>query len=118
MTTIKNSFKEKMKKRLLEEKNRIEKELSRFAVPTGHPGDYTTKFEEIGTDKDENASEVEEYTDNLALENTLEQELKDINEALERIKKGIYGFCENCGQEIDTGRLQAYPAAKKCIKCK
>lgn len=114
---IKKSFKEEMKKRLLGEKSRLEKELSRFAAPTGRAGDYATKFGEIGTAMDENASEVEEYTDNLALENTLERELKDVSDALARLEKGTYGICENCGEKMGVERLKAYPAARNCIKC-
>ena len=109
---------EELKRKLLEEKSRVEEELSRFAKPTGIPGDYETRFNDIGTDVDENASEVEEYVDNLALENTLEKELKDANEALTRMERGAYGICENCHKEIDLQRLRAYPAAKTCIKCK
>lgn len=111
-------IKEELKKKLLDEKTRIENELSLFAKPTGVPGDYETKFEDIGTGTDENASEVEEYTDNLALENTLEKQLKKISDALDRMKKGIYGTCENCKGDIDIERLRAYPAAGTCIKCK
>jgi RNA polymerase-binding transcription factor DksA len=107
-----------LKNQLLEEKNKIEGELSRFAKPTDVPGEYETQFEDIGTDVDENASEVEEYTDKLALENSLEKSLKDITDALNRISDGIYGTCDNCKQEIDIERLRAYPAARTCIKCK
>lgn len=115
---IEQKILEELKNKLLEEKSGIESELSRFAAPTGVPGDYETRFENIGTDMDENASEVEGYADNLALENTLEKRLKDISDALDRIKKGTYGICENCNQEIDMERLRAYPAARICIKCK
>lgn len=115
---IDKKIQEELKNKLLEEKSRIENELARFARPTEVPGDYETKFDDIGKDEGENASEVEEYADNLALENTLEKELKKINNALERIADGTYGICKNCGEEIDIERLKAYPAAENCIKCK
>jgi DnaK suppressor protein len=104
--------------KLLEEKKKLENELSRFAKPTLIPGDYETRFEDIGRDEDDNVSEVEQYSDNLALENTLEKELKKVDDALKRIGSGTYGICQNCGQEIDIERLKAYPAAQNCIKCK
>lgn len=110
ITEIKNS--------LLEKKGQLEDELGRLAKPTSTPGEYETNFNDIGTSEDENASEVEEYTDNLALENNLETQLKEINEALERIEAGTYGYCENCKQPIDIKRLKAYPAAKNCVQCK
>jgi len=115
---IDKKIQEELKAKLLEEKSKIEGELKNFASPTEVPGDYKTKFNDIGTDVDENASEVEEYADNLALENTLEKHLKDIDYALKRIEEGTYGTCENCKEEIDIERLQAYSAARICIKCK
>jgi len=106
-----------LKEKLVEEKNRIENELSKIGKPTTDSGDYSTNFNEMGEDEDENASEVEEYTDNLALESNLERQLKEILEALEKMKTGTYGKCENCKTEISLERLRAYPAAKTCITC-
>jgi len=110
-------FLTKIKKQLEEEKERLESELNTLARPTATPGEYETKFDEIGNDADENASEIEEYADNLAIENNLETQLKEVCSALEKIANGGYGFCENCQQKINPERLLAYPAAKTCIKC-
>lgn len=104
-----------LKQRLLDEKTRLENELARFAKPTGAKGDFDTQMEEIGTDPDENASEVESYVDNLALESTLESQLRDVNDALERMNNGTYGVCEETGKDIDPERLKAYPAARKAL---
>ena len=106
-----------LKTKLQNEKIRIEEELNRIAKPTRSNGDYTTSFNNIGTDEDENASEVEEYADNLALEANLHEQLKEILEALERINAGTFGFCENCNAAISIERLMAYPAARKCLNC-
>lgn len=108
---------DELKNLLLEQKNRLESELSRIGNPTETEGDYQTRFNDIGPDEDENASEVEEYTDNLALENTLEKQLKEVLDALERINNGTYGYCANCKEEINIDRLRAYPAAQNCVKC-
>jgi RNA polymerase-binding protein DksA len=106
-----------LKEKLLEEKTRIQTELDRIGKPTTKEGDYSTNFSEMGEDEDENASEVEEYTDNLALEANLEKQLKEILEALEKMESGTYGKCENCNTDISIERLRAYPAAKTCITC-
>lgn len=106
-----------LKTKLLEEKTRIQNELDRIGKPTTKEGDYSTNFSEMGEDEDENASEVEEYTDNLALESNLEKQLKEILEALEKMEAGTYGKCENCATDISIERLRAYPAAKTCITC-
>ncbi len=43
--------------------------------------------------------------------------LGEIDAALERIDKGIFGSCEECGQEISRKRLQTVPFARRCIEC-
>lgn len=104
-----------LQEKLLIEKERLEGELGRFAKTTGTTGGYETQFENIGTDPDENASEVEEYVDNLALEQNLEGQLKDVNDALEKMEKGTYGVCEKTGKEIGVERLKVYPAARTAL---
>jgi DnaK suppressor protein len=107
-----------LKNELLKEKARLEEELGIIGKPTDKEGDYETTFDDIGRGKEDNASEVEEYADNVAVEDNLENQLKEVRDAIIRIEKGTYGICENCGQIIDIERLRAYPAAKTCIKCK
>ena len=43
--------------------------------------------------------------------------LRAIEEALLRIDGGTYGTCEDCGEEIFAGRLNAVPFALRCIEC-
>ena len=105
------------KEELIKEKNKLEGDLSKIAKPTDEKGGYETQYENIGSDSDENATEVSGYNDKLALENDLEKQLKDTNDALKRIEDGTYGVCDNCSQEIPIERLKAYPAARNCIKC-
>ncbi len=46
------------------------------------------------------------------------KELKQIEDALARIKAGQYGVCEQCGQVIKKARLKAIPFATLCVVCK
>ncbi len=41
----------------------------------------------------------------------------DIDAALSRITKHVYGCCIDCGADIEPARLAAYPAAMRCIDC-
>lgn len=43
--------------------------------------------------------------------------LNQIEAALTRIKRGTYGICINCGEQIKQGRLEAIPYASLCIDC-
>jgi DnaK suppressor protein len=44
--------------------------------------------------------------------------IKKIEQSLDDIDKGVYGYCEDCGVEIGIRRLEASPTAVKCIDCK
>ena len=44
--------------------------------------------------------------------------LKKIDQALERVESGIFGICEDCGNEINIQRLEARPVTTMCIECK
>ncbi len=44
-------------------------------------------------------------------------ELRDIDAAQERIKKGLYGTCIDCSDDVAYERLSAYPTAKRCAHC-
>ncbi len=101
-----------LKEKLLTEKARLEEELSVFAKKTDADGNYETRIEEIGTDEEDNTIEVEDYVDHLGLENNLEAQLKDVNDALTKMDKGVYGICERTGDTIPEDRLMVYPSAR------
>lgn len=42
--------------------------------------------------------------------------IKKINQALDRIENGTYGYCEETGEPIGLGRLEARPVATLCIE--
>ena len=44
--------------------------------------------------------------------------IKKIEEAIQTIDSGEYGFCEQCGVEIGVQRLEARPTATLCVDCK
>ena len=111
-------FLEGQKKKLLEKKKALEERLS--AIGEKENGDFRAKFPEYGSDEEMSALEYEDYDRNLNLEKNLERDLKATRAALERIEKGTYGYCTNCRkkQKISHQRLEAYPAADTCLKCK
>ena len=110
------AFLAEQKARLLEQKERLESELGRFAKPTGKTGDFETQMEDLGRGEDESALEVEDYVDNLGDEAALEKELSEVLSAVAKLEKGTYGICEESGQEIDIERLKAYPAARTAVR--
>ena len=45
------------------------------------------------------------------------RELKQVEAAIERMKKGKFGSCEGCGCTISLPRLMALPYTTMCIDC-
>jgi RNA polymerase-binding transcription factor DksA len=65
---------------------------------------------DLGTDNFE-----QEFS--LTLLQNQEQALKEIGEALERIRHGSFGRCEECQGAIPKARLQALPYTRHCVEC-
>jgi DnaK suppressor protein len=45
------------------------------------------------------------------------RELEQIERALDRIGRGVYGRCEFCGEKVAEARLNALPYTNTCIDC-
>ena len=43
--------------------------------------------------------------------------LREIKEALERLRDGSYGICQDCGMPVSRKRLEAIPWARFCVSC-
>lgn len=46
-----------------------------------------------------------------------QQELRRIEDALQRISNGDYGYCTHCDEPIDPKRLALDPSVALCIDC-
>ncbi len=68
-------------------------------------------------DSKERAKQFEDNEVVDALGNEAREELAKISAALQRLDKGDYGLCVECGLEIEPGRLEVYPYADECIEC-
>lgn len=54
---------------------------------------------------------------NYMLSSREREELRAIEEAIEKIETGLYGVCERCEKTIGAKRLQALPLASYCRDC-
>ncbi len=115
------NFINQLKEKLEKEKIAIEEELKKFAKKDQNlKGDWDTKYPRLngGSNLEEAADEVEQYSTLLPIEHNLEIRLKDIISALEKIEKGTYGKCSKCGKQISEEKLMVYPATETCANCK
>ena len=93
---------EDMRSELIDEV-RVQIERSRERDYEGDLGDYAT------------SDMIADYAHLFG--ERLRQRLQMIEEALEAIKDGDYGFCEECAEAINEKRLQLMPFARFCVRC-
>jgi len=69
-------------------------------------------------DPSDRATQEEEFSLELRTRDRERKLIKKIDQTIDRIDKDDYGFCDQCGVEIGTRRLEARPTATLCIDCK
>jgi DnaK suppressor protein len=109
-----------MRKRELE---KIEKELQRrrneLLGQALDPNDSDLRSErENLLDSGDVASQEVNQSFKIRLREREEKLLKKIDVALNRMKEGDFGVCEDCGEAIEVKRLMARPVTTFCIDCK
>ncbi|MDG2114206.1 MAG: TraR/DksA C4-type zinc finger protein [Actinomycetota bacterium] len=75
-------------------------------------GEVALEFDSDFADRSQVASEQGE---NHSLADTLQNQLTLVEGALERLEAGTYGACVICDKAINPARLEAMPAADRCI---
>jgi DnaK suppressor protein len=105
--------------RLLSLRQRLSGEVSHLAEEAlrGRGGEASGSLSnaplhmaDLGTDNAE-----QDFT--LKLLENQEHALTEIDDALERLRQGTFGRCEECGGTIPKGRLQALPYTRHCVAC-
>ncbi len=110
---MEKAFVEKMKEKLLEQRNTILESLA-------SQNEDLKKIVET-TDTGDVIDVASDVVDGKMLESLSAQDknrLQLINNALDRISQDKYGLCFKCGKEIQQERLAALPYAFMCINCK
>jgi DnaK suppressor protein len=73
---------------------------------------------DAGDDQADIGAKAYEREHELALTYNARELLAQTERAIARIEAGTYGSCESCGEPIGKARLQAFPRATLCVKCK
>ena len=80
------------------------------------------KYRDANNGKLTDIAEIASSVSNGDLETLIAEEdareLKQIEDALAKIRAGHYGICEQCGRSIKKARLKAIPFTMLCISCK
>lgn len=105
-------FVEKMKNELLEQKKTILESLA------GQSDDMKSLIKTVESgDEADVASDAIDRTLLTALGTQDARNLQLIENALDRIRQGKYGYCVKCGNDIPEERLEAIPWALMCVGC-
>jgi len=106
----------KFEKMLMGELNRLSEGIRKIEESALHESVRETtgdlySYAETGTDNFERETAL-----NIATGES--QRLREVADALQRIGNGTFGVCEGCEEAIPRKRLEVFPAARYCIKCK
>ena len=69
-------------------------------------------------DPNDRATQESEFSLELRTRDRERKLIKKIDEGIDSLDSGDYGYCESCGIEIGVRRLEARPTATLCIDCK
>jgi RNA polymerase-binding protein DksA len=110
---------DRLRQKLLDEKDRLHHQAEELAAEA----EQLAREREAGdTQFDEESGEGDtvniERERDLLLSATARQVVEEIDDALERIKRGKYGVCKPAGRKISLERLEAIPWAQVCVDCK
>ena len=106
-------------------KKTLEVELNRMVERMRHMGGRATSVETIGTigntiqlADEVDVSQVNEGREMaLATRSLLAERTNRLAEALERLRDGTYGTCQECAEAIAPARLKAVPEVITCVRC-
>jgi RNA polymerase-binding protein DksA len=110
---------EKFRTLLLTERQRLEAELDEIEERTARMSE-ADRAAELSSYEDhpaDLASETFEREKALAIGESVESLLNQVNTALEKLERGTFGICDACGRPIKKARLQALPFATLCLDC-
>lgn len=102
-----------IKRHLLRQQREVDKSLKEVEEDDPAKAPVLAESSEPGTD----SYIADTHTKKVVLEQQLKRSKTSIIVALSKIKKGTYGKCENCGNQIEVGRLLAMPTAQYCVSC-
>lgn len=103
---------DQIKKNLLDEKARLEKELQSYKDEDPFlASDRGLEVNSLDNDSIENES----HDRIAATRNSLKEDLSKVLLSLEKIEQGTYGKCDRCKGDIEPERLLANPSATTCM---
>ena len=111
---LNQEFIESQRKRLIDLKDELSKlraELDEDERELEGGGDDFTE-----TDSGDMSQSIFDREMDASLEEGIVRRLGDVERALQKIEEGTYGVCDDTGEEIPKGRLEAVPEAIRTVE--
>jgi DnaK suppressor protein len=119
MISMEKALLDELRQRLERDRDNLRAEIRQIEDQEVHAeNQYDPEFSGYGNHMAETGTEIYEQERNLTLEQTLKQQLAEVEHALAKFDEGTYGICDTCRKDIALERLQALPQAALCINCK
>ena len=109
---------EHFRKELLEHRERMLGTIKHHEIGNSSLTEETGELMSSSSDNHlaDTASETYERELDEGLEEDAQDQLRDVEAALQRIEDGKYGTCSVCGKPISVERLEAVPWTTLCIE--
>ncbi len=102
-------------RQLLEKKlQHLTIEMGLYSSPSSNGDRALSPFNK----KMEAASQIVELDQRLSKARQIQQQIAEVEHALEKVKDGTYGICDGCAKPIAPERLEIMPQANLCLECK
>lgn len=105
----------KLRAMLLERRQEVASEVAR-KLHDNRTESARRRAEDVADSAEDSEADMREDVE-LALVQMKADTLNKINQTLDRLDQGTYGYCCECGGEITEQRLRALPFAIRCKDC-
>ena len=106
-----DKLRQRLRTRLDELRGAVREEL--LASGEGH---HQQLADSVHDPADESLAELLAHLDLASVQRHV-IELREVEDSLQRMDRGRYGHCVECGEPIPVKRLEAYPTANRCRDC-
>ena len=101
----------------LQRRGQIEEEIKRVQAQFESVAARLRQGTGWGSDEADQANDLVEQAQALALHQHLLQKRRQLEYARARLDQGLDGACEMCGRQIDPARLRAIIGSTRCLTC-
>lgn len=99
-------------------RNKLEDEQTKLSARIEEESARLSSREASNPDRTDLAQDYSSQERRTAFLSQMEEQLEEVESALNRLEEGTYGKCIHCGKPIAPARLEALPHALYCVDCK